>query len=59
LARGWHAPERADGTLWRWTSGYAALPVGVVAGPVVVDVMVASSTTYLIEDAPVEGRLAA
>ena len=59
LAHGWHAPERADGAVWRWTKGHGTLPVGVVSGPVVVDVMVSETTTYLIDDAPAEGRLAA
>jgi hypothetical protein len=59
LARGWHAPERADGALWRWTKGHAILPIGAVSGLVVVDVMVSETTTYLIDDQRTEDRLAA
>lgn len=32
LARGWHAPERGDGALWRWTDGDAALPSDCLDG---------------------------
>jgi antigen 43 len=59
LARGWHAPETTDGALWRWTKGNGALPVGVVDGPVIVDVTVGETTTYLIDDVRHETRAAA
>ncbi|MDR3532299.1 MAG: Hint domain-containing protein [Rhodopila sp.] len=59
LAHGWHAPERADRALWRWTKGHAALPIGAVEGPVIVDVMISETTTYLIDEVRAEGRLAA
>ena len=59
LDRGWHAPERADGAMWRWTTGHGVLPVGIVAGPIVVDVIVSETTTYLIDESRAEGRLAA
>jgi hypothetical protein len=59
LAQGWHGMEQANGAMWRWTTGQAALPVGAVDGPVVVEVTVAATTTYLIEEAPADGRLAA
>ncbi|MEO9188792.1 MAG: Hint domain-containing protein [Acetobacteraceae bacterium] len=32
LARGWHAVERGDGALWRWTDGDAALPTDCLDG---------------------------
>jgi hypothetical protein len=59
LAQGWFGPEQVDRALWRWTNGHAALPTGVVSGPVIVEITLASTTTYLIDGAPVEGRLAA
>ena len=33
LADGWHQPEPANGTTWRWTDGDAALPFAPQAGP--------------------------
>ena len=59
LACGWHCPEQADGALWCWTKGNAVLPTGVVAGPVVVDVVVWETTTYLIDDMQTESCLVA
>jgi hypothetical protein len=59
LVRGWHTPEHADGALWRWTNGHAALPAAVLDGPVVVEVTVSGTTTYLLDDALAEGRRAA
>lgn len=59
LARGWHAPERQGDALWRWTTGLAALPVGSIEGPVVVEVTVSETTTYLIDDEQTESRVAA
>jgi antigen 43 len=50
LARGWHAPEATDGALWRWSKGNGALPVGLVDGPVIVDVTIGETTTYLVDD---------
>jgi hypothetical protein len=59
LAQGWFGPEQAERAVWRWTNGHAALPTGAVSGPVIVEITLAATTTYLIDGAPVEGRLAA
>ena len=59
LARGWHEPERADGALWRWTTGNGTLPVGVVKGPAVVEITIGETATYLIEELPSTARAAA
>ena len=59
LTCGWHAPEKAEGALWRWTLGQGALPVGVVDGPMILEITVASTTIYRIDEHRLEGRLAA
>jgi hypothetical protein len=63
LMQGWHAPERADGALWRWTNGHGTLPAGAVAGTgagaVVIDVTVSETTTYLLDDVTFKSRAAA
>jgi antigen 43 len=59
LSRGWHAPERSNGFLWRQTTGNAALPVDAVDGPVVVEVTIGATTIYLIDDVESDARIAA
>jgi antigen 43 len=59
LSLGWHAPERAGAALWRWTTGNGALPADAVDGPVVVEVTIAETTTYLIDPVPFHSRMAA
>jgi hypothetical protein len=52
LTRGWHAPEQADGQLWRWTEGAAFLPVPTTdTGIVTVELELRGSMTYRIDEA--------
>jgi hypothetical protein len=59
FARGWHAAERADRAMWRWTDGRGELPADVEGYPVIVEVTVASTTSYVIDEAVVDTQLAA
>ena len=38
LRSGWHAAERSDNQLWRWTDGSAALPWSSITGPAVITI---------------------
>ena len=47
LRDGWHAVEHAaDGALWRWSAGDAALPVKT-SGPCMVEIALSETATYL------------
>jgi Hint domain len=59
LTRGWHAAERDDTTLWRWTTGNGALPVSTEDNPVIVEVTIGETTTYLVDDRKFEACIAA
>jgi hypothetical protein len=59
FARGWHAAERADRAIWRWTDGRGELPADFEDGPVIVEVRVASTTSYVIGEAVADMHLAA
>ena len=59
LSHGWHAPERAGNALWRWTMGNGALPIAKEDGPLIIEVTVAETTTYLIDDVQPVGSMAA
>jgi hypothetical protein len=53
LKDGWHVPEcSADGAMWRWTDGNAALPI-TLDGPYAVEVVLSETPTY-IQDAAVQ-----
>jgi hypothetical protein len=57
LTRGWHAPEQADGQMWRWTEGAAFLPIPTTdTGIVTVELELRGGMTYRLEEAE---RLAA
>ncbi|MEA2742672.1 MAG: hypothetical protein QOG25_1043, partial [Acetobacteraceae bacterium] len=56
---GWHAPERSGGFIWRQTTGKGVLPVGAVDGPVIVEITVGETITYLIDDVRSNARVAA
>ena len=53
LADGWHQPEHANGTLWRWTNGDAALSCAI-KGPATLTL-----TGYALLDRPPAAREAA
>jgi hypothetical protein len=58
LNDGWHQVEH-DGThLWRWTDGNARLPMVAMAGAAMVEVFVAFSTHYRLNDPPSLRRVA-
>jgi hypothetical protein len=59
LAQGWYAAESNDRALWRWTNGQGNLPAGTVAGPVIVEVTVFATSTYIIGETAVGIHLAA
>ena len=59
LAQGWYAAESNDRALWRWTNGQGSLPIGTVAGPVIVEVTVFATSTYIIDETAAEVRFAA
>jgi len=47
LRDGWHAAEHAaDGALWRWSAGNAALPVKT-SGPCMVEIALSETATYI------------
>jgi antigen 43 len=49
LRDGWHAAERgADGALWRWSAGNAALPVRV-AMPCMLEIALSDTATYIAD----------
>jgi hypothetical protein len=58
LARGWHAAERQDALLWRWTDGDAALPISCVEGGVL-EVRVHATGLYEAAETASDKRLAA
>ncbi|MEO8715957.1 MAG: Hint domain-containing protein, partial [Acetobacteraceae bacterium] len=49
LSSGWHAPERSDPHLWRWTDGNAALPLNCPEGGVL-EIRVRPGGPYRIDD---------
>jgi hypothetical protein len=59
LTQGWHAAERANGAIWRWTSGDALLPIASVHGALMVEIQVSDTHTYLLNEEPAAQRLAA
>lgn len=58
LAQGWHAAERQDTLLWRWTDGDAAMPVGCADGGVL-ELRVHATGAYDVGGMTADGRLAA
>ena len=49
LRDGWHAAEHgADGALWRWSTGNAALPLKVET-PCMVEIALSDTTTYIAD----------
>ena len=49
LANGWRSTERDGTAVWRWTKGRGVLPVDTADGPLIVEVLVAATTTYRME----------
>ncbi len=58
LTDGWHAPERDGTSIWRWTTGDAALAVSGLADARILDIRVADTATYITGKAE-PARLAA
>jgi hypothetical protein len=49
LRDGWHAAERgADGALWRWSAGNAALPIRI-AKPCMLEIALSDTATYIAD----------
>jgi len=59
LAQGWHAAERANGTIWRWTNGDALLPIASVHGALMLEIQISDTHTYLLHEEQAAQRLAA
>jgi hypothetical protein len=59
LTQGWHTAEKAGDSLWRWTSGAAQLPLPAIAAPMMLDIDIANTATYVLAEATAEQRLAA
>lgn len=59
LADGWHAPEFAADSVWRWTKGYGLLPVEATNAPAILEIVVAATTKYRIASPQSERRIAA
>ncbi|MEI7712101.1 MAG: Hint domain-containing protein [Rhodospirillales bacterium] len=48
LIQGWHTAEVANGTVWRWTAGNAAIPMPGTAGPAMLDIDLGPMGTYIL-----------
>jgi len=60
LAEGWHAVERDTAAMWRWTDGDAAILLPRSEAPAIMEIEVAISLDYPVEDAgPEASRIAA
>ncbi|HET8995946.1 MAG TPA: Hint domain-containing protein, partial [Acetobacteraceae bacterium] len=51
LAAGWHAVERDDASMWRWTNGDAVVDLLDCSGPMLLEVDVAITLRYPVADA--------
>lgn len=60
LRDGWHTVETLGSAMWRWTNGNAALPVATGNQPVVLEIQIADTATYAIQEpAEADFRIAA
>ena len=59
LTNGWHTVERNAEDLWRWTAGAATLPLPAIATPMMLDIEIAATATYVLANATADQRLAA
>ena len=59
LTNGWHTVERNAEDLWRWTAGAATLPLPAIATPMMLDIEIANTATYILAETVAEQRLAA
>jgi hypothetical protein len=59
LTRGWWAVERDGQVMSRWTDGKAVLPLPAMRGTVMLEIHLAGTMTYVVEDAPETERQAA
>jgi hypothetical protein len=51
LRDGWHAVERLQGAIWRWTAGRATLPLPPQAeGPLMVEISLRQAGTYVVSE---------
>ncbi len=51
LVRGWHPVESDGATTWRWTDGNAELALDAAHGPVILELQVCNTATYIVEAA--------
>ncbi|OJW24291.1 MAG: hypothetical protein BGO51_07835 [Rhodospirillales bacterium 69-11] len=56
LGRGWHAVETHGRSMWRWTDGAAALPIGSGDSAVTLEVHVGATATYRLDRAGAEAN---
>ena len=60
LIQGWHTAEAINGSVWRWTTGNAAIPIPGTAGPAMLDIEIGAMATYILTRSDQEAqRLAA
>jgi hypothetical protein len=55
LTRGWWAVERDGQVMSRWTDGEAVLPLPAMRGTVMLEIYLAGSMTYVVDDVPAGG----
>ena len=55
LTRGWWAVERDGPIMSRWTDGDAVLPLPAMRGTVMLEIYLAGSMTYVVDDVPAGG----
>ncbi len=59
FAEGWHTAERSGQAIWRWTNGFAKLPIETSTGAVVVEVRLNDIATYIVPNTGAGRQLAA
>jgi len=59
FAEGWHTAERSGQAIWRWTNGFAKLPIETSTGAVVVEVRLNDIATYIVPNTGAGQQLAA
>jgi hypothetical protein len=59
LTQGWHTVEKNAEGMWRWTSGTANLPLPAIASPMMLDIEITATATYVLAAAAADQRLAA
>ena len=48
LVQGWHTAEAGNGSVWRWTTGSAVIPMAGTTGPAMLDIDIGAMGTYIL-----------